>query len=67
MIRRIFTLSCIILLSVFVISCNKDDDNNTDDNNNNTTTEVVKDYSGSASYGDLVTFSINQTNSTYSV
>lgn len=54
-----------MVVIVFLGSCKKDDD--TKPNNNNNLTDVIKNYSGSGSKGDLITFSMNHTNKTYTV
>ena len=69
MIKRFLSTSVLFFalgLLILFNSCKKEDDNNNDDNTP-TPTDTKKGYSGSASYGDLVTFEINQTQHTYSV
>jgi hypothetical protein len=58
--NRIIKILAIAFLSLAISfsACKKDD---------NKTTDVVKNYSGSGSRGDLITFAINQTDKTYSV
>lgn len=55
----------LMVVIVFLGSCKKDDD--TKPNNNNNQTDVIKNYSGSGSKGDLITFSMNHTNKSYTV
>lgn len=52
-------------LAISFSACKKDNDDSKPDDNN--TTDVVKNYSGSGSKGDLITFGINQTDKTYTV
>lgn len=49
-------------IALIVISCKKKDDPTPDDK-----TTIVKNYAGSGSEGDLITFNINQTDKTYVV
>lgn len=67
--KRLFAmLFCsLAMASVLFSACKKEDDNNDTDNTTPTPTDTKRGYSGSASYGDLVTFEINQTQHTYSV
>jgi len=60
-------LTLLMVIVALIGSCKKDENTDPDDNNNNDPTDVIKAYSGSGSKGDLITFSINQTNKTYSV
>ncbi|KAA3645157.1 MAG: hypothetical protein DWP98_11620 [Bacteroidetes bacterium] len=63
------TLKAIIIASVVSLgSCSEDEAVKPDTNNNNgnNSTSINK-YSGSASYGDLVTFSIDKSNNTYTL
>lgn len=53
----------LMLASVIVFSCKK----NEDDNHDQPAPNVEYKYSGSASYGDLITFDINQTTGTYNI
>ncbi len=59
-------MTLLMVIAVLMGSCKKDDATEPDNNNNNSS-DVIKDYSGSGSEGDLITFSINQTDKTYSV
>ena len=59
-------MTLLMVIAVLMGSCKKDDATEPDNNNNNPS-DVIKDYSGSGSEGDLITFSINQTDKTYSV
>ncbi len=66
--NRLFAalLCSLVVVSVMISACKKEDDS-TDDNTTPTPTDIKRGYSGSASYGDLVTFEINQTQHAYSV
>lgn len=66
--NRLFAalLCSLVVVSVMISACKKEDDS-TDDNTTPTPTDTKRGYSGSASYGDLVTFEINQTQHAYSV
>ena len=63
----VYSLSILATLLTIVSSCKKDE--NTDDNQQTpppTPTVIKNTYSGSGSYGDLVTFEFNQTALSYS-
>lgn len=67
--KKIFQNASYLLLAsatIFMVSCSDDDsaEKNTTDPVSN---KVINTYSGSATYGDLVTFSINNTDLTYSL
>jgi hypothetical protein len=52
-------------LLTLVTACKKDDDDNNDDNNNNIT-PVEHKYTASASYGDIIRYTFDVANNTYS-
>ena len=58
-------MTLLIVFAMLTGACKKDEDETIPDNNNQT--DIIKNYSGSGSKGDLITFSINQTDKTYTV
>lgn len=56
-------IATLFVLSILIVACKKTEEENSDDNSN----DIIKEYSGSGSEGDLITFSINQTNNTYTI
>ncbi len=62
--KLILNLSIASFILLLLSSCGKD--NNDDDNNSNVNDPITQDYVTAASYGDLISFSIDSENKTYS-
>jgi hypothetical protein len=61
----ILSLMSLVFLTL-VVSCKKDDDDNDDNNNNNVITPIEHKYLATGSYGDVIRYTLDEANHTYS-
>ncbi len=62
-------MTLLMVIAVLIGACGKDEDDTTledDNNNNNQTVENKNNYLASGSYGDVITYQIDEDNNTYS-